>query len=190
LISIWSRRPAIDYAIAGALVGGYRLARTLGLEALVVQPPSERGAIYQSALEATGAILAFAVIPAAIVLALTPGRRLGSLMRKYPHELRRATVAAAFASLGSMALCLGALSFDAGSATNILARYLVAFGLTVTFLAAVRLVDLFAQLLKSIGRDTETAGYDVTVGQVTPVERPELPDGVEVRLQAKSTAIG
>jgi hypothetical protein len=180
----WSHRPGIDYLIAGSALGAYRVARSHGLDPLVVQSGPWRVEIYQGALGLAAAVLALAVVPAAIVLALTPGRRLRYLLRTHSDDLRHATVAAAGAALASLAISVGALAFDAGDSSNRLARNLAVFILAVVVLAAARLIDLFGLLLKNIGQDRSSDGHDPSVGPVHPLELPEAPEGIDLQLSA------
>lgn len=181
VIGWWSRHPVADYVAAGALLGSYRLARTAGLDPVVVQRGTYRVEIYQAGLGLSAAVFAFAMLPTAIVLALTPGRRLRYLLRNHPDDLRAATLAAAVASLGAMLLFTAALALDAGDASNTLVRYLSVGILVVEVSAAIRLLDLFLLLLLNNARDGESEDYEPTVGKVRRVPRPKA-RGTKVRV--------
>jgi hypothetical protein len=183
LVSRWSQRPAVDYLVGLAALSSYRVARLFGLSPLVVQPGSQRTEIYQGSIAAASAVLAFVVVPVAIVLALAPGRRVTALLRRYPHDLRRATVAGGAGALLTLATGIGALAFDAGSGSNEFFRHAMALAVAVLFLSAARVIDLFAALLKTIASDTQSQGFDPSVGPVRPVKVPPVPDGVEIRVE-------
>jgi hypothetical protein len=186
-VGAWSKYPAIDYVVAGMVGAGYGAARAAGaLSPLVALPATARATVYAAFMGAAGAVLAFVVVPAAIVLAVSPGPRLAYVMKTHPHDLRRATVSGGFAAILGLASGLVALALDTGSSGNLPARALVLFAAVVLFAGALRMLTVFAVLLKDIGVDRQDATGSNSMSGPVAVPDPALGESVRP-LRAAST---
>jgi len=186
-VGYWSKRPLIDYVTAGLVGTGYGAARAAGaIGPIVTLPTPARATVYAAFMGAAGAVLAFVVVPAAIVLAVSPGARLAYVLRTHPDDLQRATVWGGVASVLGLASGLGALALDTGSSGNLSARCVVLFAALVLFSGALRMLRVFAVLLRDITVDRQLGtGANTMPG---PVAVPEPDAGVSVRpLRAAST---
>lgn len=187
LVGWWSERPAMDYLAGGIAAVGYGVARTVGgVTPFVALSAGDRSTLYAAFMGAAGAVLAFVVVPAAIVLAVSPGPRLAYVLKTHPDDLRRSTVGGGIAALLGLATGLIALTLDVGPNGNIVARCLVILAAVVVFSGGARMLTIFAVLLKDIGVDRQDGvGSNTMPG---PVAVPDPEPGESVRtLRAAST---
>ncbi len=161
------------------MAAGYGLARSVfGAGSLVTLSAAGRAVLYASFMGAAGAVLAFVVVPAAIVLAVSPGPRLQYVLSRHPGDLRRATVGGGLAALLGMGVGLAAIALDTGSKGNLSARCFVLFATCVLFAGALRMLTLFSVLLKDINADRERTGSNTIPG---PVSVPPGDTSITVR---------
>jgi hypothetical protein len=184
LINWWSARTWTDYGIAAVVPLIYAGIRRGGLGPYVVLNAAARATVYEAILAASAAVLGFVLVPAAIVLALTPGPRLTFLLENHSDDLRRATVHAAFVVLFTLGVCVLALGVDAQTG-NTPTRYLVAWAFVLVLFGAVRLVDLFSVLLRNVGKDKEEESNQKPV--LPDLTIPNPPEGLVVRAVSTSS---
>lgn len=163
-LSYWSKHAGVDWSIATAVAAGYGVARALGVSPIVVLQPAGRSDLYGSLVQAAGGVLAFALVPAAIVLALVPGPRVKRILAGHSEDLRRATVHAAAASIGLLVAAIAGQAVDSDT-SNTPVRYLTLVAAVAAVLGILRLVDQFSILLRNVGQDQASSGTTATGGR-------------------------
>jgi uncharacterized membrane protein len=153
MLNVWSKRPGVDVVLLVVVAGGYLLARGLGASPVVTLSGDTRSSIYTSLIPIAGAILAFVVVPAAIVLAIAPGKRLAKLLSRHPGDLGRGTSWAALFAVATMAISIVGIAFDTGRVSERVIEYLALIFAGILVLAALRMVYLFWVLLSTIDKD-------------------------------------
>lgn len=175
----WTKRPSVDYVFAGAVVAGYGIARSVGaVGGVLALHPAARAIFYPAFMAAASAVLAFILVPAAIVLAVSSGPRLEYVLSRHPGDLRRATVSGALASLLSLAVGLVAIGFGTGHQGSLAVWCLILFALLVLFGGALRMIALFSVLLRDITADRQHGVGSNTIPGPVPV--PEAGGGATV----------
>jgi hypothetical protein len=153
LLDRWSRDAWWDWPLGAAAAVGYWLARKGGMDPVVILTGAGRSDMYQALVGVGGSVLAFAVVPAAIVLALIPGPRLRVLLTNHSGDLHGATIEGAAAALALMVFAVGGLALDS-EASNGPVRHAVMATSVVLLSSVVRLAELFSILLRNVSRDS------------------------------------
>jgi hypothetical protein len=149
----WSRHPLCDGVLGVSVSAAYLLWRLTGQQAISVLDANDRGTLYATIAGVSAGLLAFGLTPTAIVLALTPGQRLKSLLRHHSDELRRALTALLMVVLVLLASSLLALAIDTGAETARWLRYVILASAVATMFGCGRIIWHFNTLLQNVNRD-------------------------------------
>jgi len=122
----------------------------------------DAGAVYAAVVAASAALGTLAITPIAIVLALTPGRRLRALLEHHVRSIRNAMAWTVLSNLAAVALGICGLVVD--SAAHVVTPLRIgALALeAAALLAMARLVWFFVALLavNEVDHDTEMRELD------------------------------
>lgn len=151
LVDRWSERPHWD-GLIGTLVGIAAWLVSFTNIARITTTQDQRVALYSSVVAFGAALLAFVVVPAAIVGGLSPTGRLQAVIRRHGHELSFATTIAGIAAIVLMVLSIIALGVDTDVGFEPI-RYVVLSFPIGTLLAALRVLEFLRVLMSVHHRD-------------------------------------